>query len=262
MKKTCRPLSRLVENSSARAGQAVAPRAAGLLVVGLDRGRDGLVADRPHVGLVHAHPERVGGDDDGRGAVHEAPLHVRAQLPRQPCVIGDHLHAELPPQPVGEPVRLRARARVDDRRQRALLGQGRGDPPGHRLLVGTRHDGVGQVRAVEPRRDVHRLAQPEPGLDDVPRHLGRGRGGGGDDGLRAEPARRVREPEVVRPEVVPPLGHAVRLVDHEQADPRLPQPFQEAGRGEPLRRDVQHAHPARDGAVRRPAGSPPSPAGR
>ena len=67
-----------------------------------------------------------------------------------------------------------------------------------------------------------------------------------------EPARRVREPEVVRPEVVPPLGHAVRLVDHEQADPRLSQPFQEAGRGEPLRRDVQQPHTARDGAVHGP----------
>ena len=33
-----------------------------------------------------------------------------------------------------------------------------------------------------------------------------------------EPARRVGEPEVLGPEVVPPLGHAVRLVDDEQPD--------------------------------------------
>ena len=37
---------------------------------------------------------------------------------------------------------------------------------------------------------------------------------------RAEPARRVGEAEVVRPEVVPPLRDAVRLVDDEQADAR------------------------------------------
>ena len=175
------------------------------------------MADRPHVGLVDAHAERVGGDHDRRLAVHEAPLHLGAHVARQPGVVGDDLDAELAPQPVREPVALRARAGVDDRRQRVRLGQRRRDPPVHDLLVRARHDAEREVRPVEARRDVHRLAQPEA-RHDVPRHLGRRGGRGGQDRLRAEPARRVGEPEVLRPEVVPPLRDAVRLVDHEEAD--------------------------------------------
>ena len=56
---------------------------------------------------------------------------------------------------------------------------------------------------------------------------------------RAEPARGVGEAEVVGPEVVPPLRDAVRLVDDEQPDPRLPDPLEEPGRGEALGRDVE-----------------------
>ena len=91
---------------------------------------------------------------------------------------------------------------------------------------------------------MQRLAQPEP-RHDVPRHRGRRGGGRRHDRRGAEPARRVREPEVLGPEVMPPLGHAVRLVDDEEADLRLPDALQEAGRGEPLRRDVEDPHAAR-----------------
>ena len=117
-------------------------------------------------------------------------------------------------------------------------------------LVRARHDREREVRAVEPGRHVHRVAQPEPG-DDVSRDLRRGGRRRGDDRVRAEPARGVGEPEVVRPEVVPPLGHAVRLVDHEQPDPRAPDPLQEAGRGEPLGRDVEQPQLARGRALER-----------
>ena len=42
----------------------VAPGAADLLVVGLDRSRRREVDDRAHVGAVDAHAEGVGGDHD------------------------------------------------------------------------------------------------------------------------------------------------------------------------------------------------------
>ncbi len=51
-------------SSSARAGSTVAPAAAGLLVVGLEARGQRPVGDGAHVGLVDAHAERVGGDDD------------------------------------------------------------------------------------------------------------------------------------------------------------------------------------------------------
>ena len=79
---------------------------------------------------------------------------------------------------------------------------------------------------------------------------------------RAEPARRVGEPEVVGPEVVPPLRDAVRLVDHEQADPRLPDALEEAGRGEALGRDVEQPHVPGDRALDRAPVRAPRPAGR
>ena len=60
--------------------------------------------------------------------------------------------------------------------------------------------------------------------------------------LRPEPARGVGEPEVVGPEVVPPLRDAVRLVDHEQADVGAAQALEEARRGEALGRDVEQPH--------------------
>ncbi len=101
---------------------------------------------------------------------------------------------------------------------------------------------------VEARRDADRLAQPEA-RDDVVRHLRRGGRGRGDDRPGAEPARGVGQAEVVGPEVVPPLRDAVRLVDDEQADPRLPDPLQEAGRREPLRRHVEQPRAAGHRAV-------------
>ena len=54
-----------------------------------------------------------------------------------------------------------------------------------------------------------------------------------------EPARRVGQPEVVGPEVVPPLRDAVRLVDHEEPELGLADPLEEPGRGEALGRDVE-----------------------
>ena len=77
-------------------------------------------------------------------------------------------------QPLGQPVALGARARVDDPRQRAGLAERHGDPAVHRLLVGARHDRERQVRPVEARGDPHRLAQPEP-LHDVRRPVALGR---------------------------------------------------------------------------------------
>ena len=134
----------------------------------------------------------------------------------QAGVIGEHGAAELLAEPDRELVALRARARVDDRRQRVRLLQDGGDAAMARLLRRARHDREREVRPVEPGGDARGIAEPEAG-DDVVRHLGRRGRRRGDDRLGAEPARGVGEPEVVRPEVVPPLGDAVRLVDDEQA---------------------------------------------
>ena len=84
MKNTCRPLSRFSAKSRQRAGCAVAARR-GRPPGSRPRPTPGTVAwhDRPHVGLVHAHPERVGGHDDRHLAGHEAALRLRALGPGQ-----------------------------------------------------------------------------------------------------------------------------------------------------------------------------------
>ena len=73
-----------------------------------------------------------------------------------------------------------------------------------------------------------------------------GRGGGRErqHALGAELARPRGQLEVVGPEVVPPLGDAVRLVDREQRDRRLGELGEEALVVEPLGRDVEELQAA------------------
>ena len=137
----------------------------------------------------------------------------------------------------------------------AVVRQRAGDP---RALVGraaARHDGEGKVRAIEAGGDPHGLPQPQA-RDDVRRDLRRRGGGRGHERLRAQPARRVGEAEVVRAEVVAPLRDAVRLVDHEQAHVRGLQRLGEARRREALGRDVEQAHLAGGGALHHGAVDP------
>ena len=105
---------------------------------------------------------------------------------------------------------------------------------------------------VEARRHAHRVAQAEARLD-VARDLRRRRRRRRDDRLRLQPARRVRETEVVGAEVVAPLRDAVRLVDDEQPDPRALHRLEERRRGEALGRDVQQAQLAGRRALERRA---------
>ena len=231
-------------------GHPVAPGATRLLVVGLDGSGHGGVRDRPHVGLVDTHAERVRRHDDIHVTGHEAPLSFGTLLAAEPRVVGDDLDAECPLQIAGQPLDLRPRPRVHDRGPRLRLGQRREQAS---RLVGARFardDGEAEVRAVEARRHHHRVAKPQaPG--DIPRDLWRRGGRRGEDRLRPKPAGGVGQTEVVGPEVMPPLRHAVRLVDDEQPDVDVAHRLEEAGGREALRRDVQQAHlPSRGGGDR------------
>jgi hypothetical protein len=210
------------------------------------------VADRPHVGLVDAHAERVRRDDHVDVAGHEPPLRLGARVARQARVVGEHGLAERAREPLGQLVGARARPGVDDRREGALLRQRRDEPP---LLVGLgprRHHGERQVRPVEAGRDLDRVLQRQPRRD-VGGDLGRRRRRRRDDRLRPEPAGRVGEAEVVGAEVVAPLRDAVRLVDDEEPDPRAADLLEERRRREALRRDVEQAVLAADRALDRRA---------
>ena len=233
--------------------RAVAPGAARLLVVRLDRAGHRLVADRPHVGLVDAHAERVRRHDDVDLAGHEAPLRLGARVARQARVVGEHRSCRAPapaaPRACRTPRACPRRRSPAARPARRARRRSRGGRPPWSRTARPRTRGSAGRSPVATRTGSRR---PEP-RDDVVGHLRRGRRRRGDDRLGAEPARRVGQPEVVRPEVVPPLRHAVRLVDHEQADLRLADPLEEAGRGEPLGRDVEQPRaPGHRAVDRRP----------
>ena len=82
---------------------------------------------------------------------------------------------------------------------------------------------------------------------DDARRRGRRRG---EDRPRFQTLRDLAELVVLGAEVVSPLAHAVRLVDDEQADVPL-ELLADAGRPEPLRRDVEHPRLAVERAAER-----------
>jgi hypothetical protein len=99
-------------------GLAVAPRAAGLLVVALDRLRQVDVRDEAHVGLVDAHAERDRRDHDDAVFTEEARLVAGAHPGIQPRVIRQGVDA-LRAQILGRLLDRLAAERVDDARRGA-----------------------------------------------------------------------------------------------------------------------------------------------
>ncbi len=103
-----------------RGGAAVAARAAGLLVVPLDRLRQVEVGDEADVGLVDAHAEGDGGDDD-QAVLAQEPGLVGGAGPRvEPRVVRDGLDPVVAEE-VGGALDRVAREAVDDARVARVL---------------------------------------------------------------------------------------------------------------------------------------------
>ena len=216
--------------------QAVAARAAGLLVVALHALREIKVGYEPHVGLVDAHAER-----DCRHH-HDALFALEPGLIRAACfgihsrVVGHRVHS-LPGQPRCRLIDLAARKAVDDARLAGVLLADESQELCARIdLV---DDRVADVRPVETRDKNPRLLQGQPRSN-----LGAGLRIGS---RRESDTRHVRKTlvqdgqlQVLRAEVVAPLRHAVRFVDREERDADSRKQVKAARRGEPLGSDVQH----------------------
>ena len=225
---------------------AVAPRATGFLIVGLERSRHGVVHDDAHVRLVDAHPERVRGNDGANVAIHEGGLDVVAMRIVEPGVIGERRDAR-PLQGERHLLHVATSRRIDDRH--ALMVAEHADQRLILLRVGLRGDDViPEVRPVEPGDDRLRVLQPK-----LPRDVGtdvRCRGGGERNGGRpTESLAHLRDPEVARPEVVSPFAYAMRLVDGQQRHAHVLEPLGRTAEVKSLRRHVEHldlaAHDAR-----------------
>ena len=108
-----------------------------------------------------------------------------------------------------------------------------------------RRDAVLDVGPVEARDELLRALEREPRRDLAVRGLG-GRGGEGDARHVGPPLGELGQREVVGPEVVAPLGDAVRLVDGEERHrAALEEPLGRLA-VEPLGRDVEQVELARE----------------
>ena len=193
--------------------------AADLLVVGDDAAGRLVVDDEAEVRLVVAHAERAGGDD-GLEVVAQQPLLDRdAVLGRGVAAVGLGGDA-VAVQPLGDQLRVALRERVDDPRARELrhvLHQ-----PREAVGLGGQLDdleaqaGAAERAAVGAQRV--RAADLQLLLDVADHAVVGGRRRAQHRHTLGEPLEHVGDAAVVGPEVVAPVGDAVRLVDHQQPD--------------------------------------------
>src|SRR5690348_9431274 len=139
------------EERAAR-GAAVASGAAGLLSVGFERAGKLVVDDEAHIGLVYAHAEGDGGDDDASTSGDEVVLGGVALGALHAGVVVQRAHAAAPAQELGYLLAAVARADVDDAAAGSVfddLGQGAQAV----LTVGDVDDLVGEIGAEDAAID-------------------------------------------------------------------------------------------------------------
>ena len=219
---------------------AVAPGAAGLLIISLDRLGDAGMGDEAHVRLVDAHAE-------GDGRDHHHLLARRRRRPgcaRGPAARARHdraAPAARPAELLGELLGLVAAGRIDDARPR-LLGEQRLELRGDAVA---RADMVADVGPVEAGDDQPVLRDAE--LDEdvgagarvggrgqrQPRHVGEG-------------VEQGQEQPVIGPEIMAPFGDAMRLVDRDQRQRHAARSAGGSSRPSPApaRRRADRARPA------------------
>jgi len=254
----------LVVEQHAAGGLTVAAGTAGLLDIVLQRARRLGMDDNAHVLLVHAHAEGIGRADDlqlaGDEGLLDAPL-LRGADPGVEVLDCPALALES----LGQRLDPLARGRVDDggpcvRRRLRLRAVG----PGIEVLQQDRMDASvllmatgeldleAQVVALDAAL-IQRQAEPqlvaEIGQDLGGHVLFGGRGEAGHRRHRRllalrQGADEAPGVEVVRAEVVAPLGQAVGLVEDPTADLAAGEHRGDAAVAQLLRRDVQHGHVA------------------
>ena len=168
--------------------------------------------DESHVGLVDAHSERDGGDDDD-ALFTEEPLLIAATLfAREPCVVRQSLNTLLV-QPGARLLYRLAREAVDNAGLAVVLVAN--DLEQCLTRLGARRDAVLDVGSVEARDELSRFAEPKP-FYDLATRVDCGCCGQRDARNLGPAAPQLVELQVLGSEVMTPLRHAVRLVDREE----------------------------------------------
>ena len=197
---------------------------------------------KAHVWLVNAHTEGDGGHHDDAVLPQEAVLVGLAHLGRQARVVGQRREAGVA-QRLGQFLHAPARLAIDHAGITQMLAVDEAHELRERLLLFL--DAVADVGPVEAADELPRLLQPQA-LHDVGAREAVGRGGERDARHARVALVQHGELAVLGPEVVPPLAHAMRLVDGKQrqlpARVQAVEQTEEAVRGHALGRvlrDVQ-----------------------
>ena len=217
---------------------AVAPGAAGFLIVAFDRFGQAGMGDKAHVGFVDAHAEGDRGHHHHVFGGDERGLVGGAHLGRKPCVIRQHGACRCR-KLRGQPFHPGAGRGIDNARPGMLFDQA-GKLP-QRIVA--RGDRVGNVGPVEPGDDQPVVGNAELGEDIG---TGVGIGGGGQRQARriAKMIEQRAQQAIIGAEIMPPFRHAMRLVDGEQRDRHGFEQFAKMGLAGTFRRHVKQVERA------------------
>ena len=188
--------------------------------------------DESHIRLVDSHSESICADHHTDRTVLPQSLAFGPGLPSQTCVVEAHrnprrLHHG------GKFLALAAVAGIDY----SASGNPVADVQDLSQLVFGTADNIGQVRPLEPALEKESVTETQF-LHDIVRHDRSGcRRQGYDRGIQGLP--QFADPEIVRAEIIAPLGNAVSLIDNDIAYIKHVQIGPEQHRTQSFRRQVQ-----------------------
>ena len=212
--------------------EAVAARAAGFLLIMLQRFGHAGVKDETHVRSVYAHPERDRGNHQIALFRSEGLLGFLADFLVEACVIGEGFAPAFP---------QRRRYLVDVLTANAVEDAGFAFVPVEHFLnlgheIETRQNSIIEIRPVEIADEYGRVPEPELLANVVPNLLG-GRGRVGVERGSRELLAQAFQLAIFGAKIVAPVADAVGFVDGEGLDVESAQENAEIGYRQPLWRD-------------------------
>jgi hypothetical protein len=216
-------------------GLAVAAGATGFLIIGLDAFRQIQVGHEAYVRFVYPHTEGDGGHHYQTVFPQKSVLVLLPLLARKASVVGQGVESLLH-QPVGRLFHFVARQAIDNAGIRGMLTAQKAQQLRAGVLLG--FYAVLDIGPVKARDELPGVFQLQA-LDDFTAGAGIGGGGEGDARHLGKLFVQQAELQIIRAEVVPPLGYAVGFIYREQRQRHLMQQFQHTRLYQALRRYVQ-----------------------
>ncbi|MNX86286.1 hypothetical protein D3C86_1181620 [compost metagenome] len=214
--------------------EAIAARAARLLLVVLDGLGHARVDDKAHIGAIDPHPEGDGRHDEIHPLGREGLLVLPPGLGAEARMVRQGLVAQAL-QGLAQALHVGAADAVDHSRLARMAIEHRAHLPEQVLAV---LGAVEEVRPIEVAHQGQGVVHAE-GAHHVLAHRLGGGGGVGVDPHLGEPLAELGEVAVVGPELVAPLADAVRLVHGEEADGRALEQIVDVRGRKALGREVQ-----------------------